>query len=704
MNPPKLKAIDIALKLGGHQSGDGWIAHCPLHDDEHPSLSIDEMETGKVLLHCHAGCDQDEVYAHVARLVGFSLGDDKVASGDNVSAAVHRHQEQRRPQDQDLNRSGLPASGVNEPELPCRLENYARIKKLDLEFLRRVGLSDARYLPEPAVRIAYRDRDGNEVATKFRTRLAGDNRFRWKTGSKPCLYGLDRLEQGRQVGYAVIVEGESDCHTLWMHEIPAVGVPGASNWDERRDAHQFERIAKIYVVIEPDAGGSAVLNWVMRSSIRDRAWLIALAAEWKDVSALYLSDPAGFPERWAEQMANAVSAADFAQDEARHAQEQAWENCKDLAQKPRILDELYPELERRGVAGERRAIGLVYLAITSRFLDRPVSIALKAGSSVGKSFVLDKVMGFFPASAFYKLTAGSERSLVYTEESLSHRLLVISEAAGIRRGFMEYCVRSLLSEGHLTYQTVEKTPEGLRPRVIEVKGPTGLLMTTTAIRVHAENETRLLSVLMTDTREQTARIFEFVAREDTDALPNPQWIALQQYLECAEHSATISYGIALARCIPPSAVRLRRDFGKVLSLIRAHAILHQATRNRDAEGRIIATLDDYGVVRELVMDIIGDAAQVSVPKAVRETVAAVRELEQESGTCTVADVGRLLGLEGTTAWRRVREEISRGFVINEEHEKSVRGRLHTGTPLPQDELILPAPDDARLMAACKVEK
>ena len=41
------------------------------------------------------------------------------------------------------------------------------------------------------------------------------------------------------------------------------------------------------------------------------------------------------------------------------------------------------------------------------------------------------------------------------------------------------------------------------------------------------------------------------------------------------------------------AVRLRRDFSVVLSLIKAHAILHQATRERDADGRIVATLADY---------------------------------------------------------------------------------------------------------------
>jgi len=40
-----------------------WIARCPAHDDHKPSLSIRHADDGKVLVHCHAGCDQERVLA-----------------------------------------------------------------------------------------------------------------------------------------------------------------------------------------------------------------------------------------------------------------------------------------------------------------------------------------------------------------------------------------------------------------------------------------------------------------------------------------------------------------------------------------------------------------------------------------------------------------------------------------------------------------
>lgn len=44
------------------RSGAGWLAKCPAHPDNNPSLSItDDTTDGRVLLNCHAGCDIDAV-------------------------------------------------------------------------------------------------------------------------------------------------------------------------------------------------------------------------------------------------------------------------------------------------------------------------------------------------------------------------------------------------------------------------------------------------------------------------------------------------------------------------------------------------------------------------------------------------------------------------------------------------------------------
>lgn len=48
------------------QTGPGrWIACCPAHDDRSPSLSIRELEDGRVLAHCFSGCQVADVLTAV---------------------------------------------------------------------------------------------------------------------------------------------------------------------------------------------------------------------------------------------------------------------------------------------------------------------------------------------------------------------------------------------------------------------------------------------------------------------------------------------------------------------------------------------------------------------------------------------------------------------------------------------------------------
>ena len=149
----------------------------------------------------------------------------------------------------------------------CTLEAYAEAKGLPIDFLRSLGLSDAKYADAPAVRMPYVDRDGHEQAVRFRISLDGEDKFRWKQRSKLCLYGLTRLRKARDLGYVVLVEGESCAQTLWHHEIPALGIPGANNWKDDRDAPELEGIGTAYVVIEPDKGGQTVLDWLKSSTL-----------------------------------------------------------------------------------------------------------------------------------------------------------------------------------------------------------------------------------------------------------------------------------------------------------------------------------------------------------------------------------------------------------------------------------------------------
>ncbi|GEM_PF-2463681 len=364
-----------------------------------------------------------------------------------------------------------------------------------------------------------------------------------------------------------------------------------------------------------------------------------------------------------------------------------------IATAPDLLSDFAMVLHSRGVVGEDRFAKVVYLALTSRVLARPVSVAAKGPSSAGKSFVVQEVVEFFPASAYYALSSMSEHALAYSKEPLSHRFLILYEAAGLESEFASYLLRSLLSEGCIRYETVEKVKgAGLQPRLIVREGPTGVIVTTTAVSLHPENETRLLSVPANDTREQTAAIIRMLACEDGrgGAGDLGEWRDLQAWIAEQENAVTIPYAMQLATLVPPVAVRLRRDFQTVLNLVKAHAVLHQQTRERDGAGRIVATVADYGAVRDLVADLVADEVGATVPATVVETVAAVAVLaETHAGGVTSAQLGESLGLDKSAARRRGKVAVTRGYLKNLEDRKGKPARLLPGDPLPGEVTILP---------------
>jgi len=88
-----ISALQIAKALGGRRVGNSWIARCPAHDDNTPSLSIRDANNGTVLVRCHAGCEQTDVIAAL-RSRGLSL--EKESSRSTYSYRVLGADDRRR--------------------------------------------------------------------------------------------------------------------------------------------------------------------------------------------------------------------------------------------------------------------------------------------------------------------------------------------------------------------------------------------------------------------------------------------------------------------------------------------------------------------------------------------------------------------------------------------------------------------------------
>jgi len=685
----------LGLLQGVRPTGDGWMALCPAHDDRNPSLSIKRTED-RLLIHCHAGCAFDAILDKL----GLKACDlfDTPGAGTPQKDGAGTHPPEIGATVQPLGAQGLT------------LEQYAAARGLPIEGLRAFDLNDSKWHGMPAISIPYMDRSGAALANRYRIAVAGD-RFRWPKGSKAHLYGLWKSDEAREATYVILVEGESDCHTLWANGFPAIGLPGADSWKEEWAEHLAD-IARIYVVVEPDKGGETVLKWLSKSSIRERCHLLFFDQELKDAGALYLSDPQGFDASFRERMDSAVSWGDYRASKSSGRQSEDWKRCSQIASLPDILAAFAGELRHSGVVGEEKTLKLLYLVFTSRLLERPVNAVLKGPSSVGKSYLMNSVLRFFPESAYFSLSGMSEHALAYLEEPMAHRHLVIQEQAGVTDDYATYLVRTLLSEGRIEYTTVVKTTEGLQSRTLRLDGPTGLVTTTTAPALHKENETRMLSIPVTDTPEQTRAVLDAQARAamEPDRAANridfEAWRSLQDWLAERPARVLVPHAGNLVARIPPVANRLRRDVPSLLTLIKTQALLHQVNRETDPSGAIIATIDDYHAVRDLVAGLMSAGAEASVHATIRATVEAVRSLLEkpewsESGA-TVDAVARELKLDKSAASRRARSAISLGYLVNLETKRGRPCKLKIGDPMPDDLELLPLPED--VASGCTVAR
>jgi len=239
-----------------------WVCRCPAHNDTNASLSLEQTDD-KVLVKCFAGC-----------------------SFEKIINAVNM-------------REYWFFKGVT-------LEELAASKKLPVEFLERLTVTNGLR----SVQMAYFAHDKTLVCTRRRVSLHGSDgraKVMSERGKDLCIYGdWDSSLIPKRGEDLVLVEGESDCWSLWFHKIAALGIPGAAAANVIMSRH-LECVKTVYVWQEPDQGGETFVSGVTkRLAILGYAGAVKVLKhdDHKDPSDIHCAGV--WDEVWLEVMKNAV--------------------------------------------------------------------------------------------------------------------------------------------------------------------------------------------------------------------------------------------------------------------------------------------------------------------------------------------------------------------------------------------------------------
>ena len=213
-------------------------------------------------------------------------------------------------------------------------------------------------------------------------------------------------------------------------------------------------------------------------------------------------------------------------------------------------------------------------------------------------------------------------------------------------------MRTLISEGrivHLTSIEDPDSPTGRRVERIIRSGPISLVTTTTT-DLYSENETRMLALRIHEDATQTAAVLSGIANtfagadEAVTSTDLDVWHDLQRWIALGPTDVVIPFAPQIAAKTSSQMVRFRRDLRALFTFIQTSALLHQAQRQVDAKGRVIATLDDYRLAYPIFKAVMSGSSGADVPPNVKSVV---RLITERAGTTKAA--------EPTTTMRFTRE-------------------------------------------------
>jgi hypothetical protein len=103
------------------------------------------------------------------------------------------------------------------------------------------------------------------------------------------------------------------------------------------------------------------------------------------------------------------------------------------------------------------------------------------------------------------------------------------------------------------------------------------------------------------------------------------WHDFQRWIALGPNDAVVPFAQQIATAIEPLMVRFRRDVGSLFNFIKASALLQQAQRQVDAQGRVVATVADYALAYPIFSRVMAQSSGKSVPDNVREVVKLIAE-------------------------------------------------------------------------------
>jgi biotin operon repressor len=356
--------------------------------------------------------------------------------------------------------------------------------------------------------------------------------------------------------------------------------------------------------------------------------------------------------------------------------------------------------EASNIIAEDRNAQLLLLIATTRLLPTPAHALVVGTPGVGKSVLVSVVASGIPPCRHKCLIGTSARALLFhnIQSATVLEWLELPDTKGDT--IHSQIIRTVLwqnpnqSDAH--YLTVEYTQRGYRRLTLRLPRQITLLSTRTGIPTGDNGQTasRFLIVEAEDNPDKRRTVLVDgigatwesgeIVRHNADELREPVR-AFQEWAQRRNWKVVIPYARALTSLLAelPPTERDFRDAQTLLTLIAAHAIWNFQRREHFESNdtiTVVATLDDYAVVRELLAPTWSKGRPSSVSQGEQRVI---ELLQTNDGPLTTKEIAQKLGISESAARNRLNELKRKGFTTDEtvEGKRSKAWRLEAETSI-----------------------
>lgn len=377
--------------------------------------------------------------------------------------------------------------------------------------------------------------------------------------------------------------------------------------------------------------------------------------------------------------------------------------AKNFLKSPELIPFTIKHIELLGLVGEKPLSLALYLTFTSRLLSKPLAAIVLGTSSSGKSFVVSLTGKLFPPEAIFNAHRITPAALQYLPKgSLIHRAIIAGERSRRQdddQAEATRALREMLSDGILRILVTASDESGNHTtQHIEQPGPIAYAESTTLgiSEIFDEDKTRCLFLCCDESENQSKKIIERLANESQSPMKQKEIesiISLHHTVQrlLKSYNVVIPFANRLTNCLPVHKPECRRAFGHLLILIKAVSLLHQYQRDKTKDGNIIATLDDYEVVRQYLTPPIARGLGVELTAGAAGLLDLIESNYEIDDKFTAHDLREKTGL-GKVVYDRLRELRKHGYIEIKEPGSGNTAAQHGRNQYPTGAAGLELPD------------